>query len=61
MNTLLSQQEYEKKRKTFEIDVHPCVLKTHLLPLIKNSVIERHNVIFEINMVLLFATRAIDV
>lgn len=29
-----------------------CVLKTHLLSLIKKSVIERHNVISDANMVL---------
>lgn len=36
------------------------LLKTHLLPLIKTSVIERHNVIFAANLVLLFATGATD-
>lgn len=37
---------------TLGIDVHRCVLKTHLLSLIKKSVIERHNVIFDANLVL---------
>lgn len=32
--------------------MHLCVLKTHLLSLIKKTVIERHNVVFAANLVL---------
>lgn len=47
----LASETSKGKKKKLGIDLHLCVLRTHLLSLIKKSVIKRHNVIFAANLV----------